>query len=100
MFKQWAIKILLKLVCKGRVMDSQAIKELMYGGISELITNPAYYRKSPINWEYCKFTDKGAAALLQYMNMMAVNIMIAQTAEDDRRAKEMVLETLTKSDIK
>lgn len=100
MFKQWAINLLLKIARKGTAMDSQAIKELMYGGISELINNPAYYRKSPINWEYCKFTDKGAAALLQYMNMMAVNIMIAQTVEDDRRAKEMVLETLTKSDIK
>lgn len=79
-------------------MEANAIKDLMYGGINELVNNPEFYRRSPIGWEYCRFTDKGAEALLQYMNLMSVNILIAQAAEADRRAKEMVMNTLSKGD--
>lgn len=81
-------------------MESKAIKDLMYGGISELIDNPEFYRKSPIGWEYCRFTDKGAEALLHYMNLMSVNIMISREVENDKRAREMVMNTLSKDTVK
>jgi hypothetical protein len=75
-------------------MDKSAVKDLMYGGINELIHSEKYYRYSPVGPEYCRFTDTGKVALEEFMAQMAVNIRMAEKAELDKRAKDMVINGL------
>jgi hypothetical protein len=75
-------------------MDKAALKDLIYGGVSELIHNDKYYRHSPVGPEYCRFTDAGKVALDGFMNQMAVTMYKVDAAELDKRAKELVLKGL------
>ncbi len=75
-------------------MDKDSIKDLLYGGISELVNNRDFYHMSGVSTEYSKLTDRGAAAILMFINQMAVNILVAQQAELDNRAKQLVLNGL------
>lgn len=75
-------------------MDKTAVKDLIYGGVNELIHNDKYYRHSPVGPEYCRFTDTGKVALEEFMAQMAVNMHKAEAAELDKRAKELVIKGL------
>jgi hypothetical protein len=75
-------------------MDKAALKDLIYGGVNELIHNDKYYRHSSVGPEYCRFTDAGKVALGEFMNQMAVTMYKVDAAELDKRAKDMVIHGL------
>jgi hypothetical protein len=75
-------------------MDKLAVKELIYGGINELIHNDKYYRHSQVGPEYCRFTDVGKVALEEFMAQMAVNMHKAEEVALNQRAKELVIKGL------
>jgi hypothetical protein len=75
-------------------MDKKALKDLVYGGVSELIHNDKYYRYSTIGYEYCRFTDDGKIALEEFMNQMAILMHKADQESLDTRAKELVIKGL------
>ena len=75
-------------------MDKAAVKDLIYGGINELIHNDKYYRHSSVGPEYCRFTETGKVALEEFMAQMAVNMYRAEEASLDKRAKDMVINGL------
>lgn len=74
-------------------MDKLALKEFLYGGLSEIVTNRNYYYKG-IGSEYSHFTDRGEEAVKEFMNLMAWKMIQANEAELDQRAKDMVLKEL------
>jgi len=75
-------------------MDKDAVKNVMFGGMCELMRDSRYYHHSAVGPEYCYFTVKGEVAVRDFMTQMAVNIHKAESAELDRRAKEMVIKGL------
>ena len=75
-------------------MEKQAIKDLMYGSLNELMQNSRYYYHSRIGAEYCRWTDEGQLILNQYMAEITKLIYDADQNELDRRAKELVLKEL------
>ena len=75
-------------------MDKSALKDLIYGGVNELIHNGKYYYHSSVGPEYCHFTDVGKVALSEFMNQMAVTMYKVDAAELDKRAKDMVINGL------
>jgi hypothetical protein len=75
-------------------MDKAALKDLIYGGVNELIHNGKYYYHSSVGPEYCHFTDVGKVALSEFMNQMAVTMYKVDAAELDKRAKDMVINGL------
>lgn len=77
-------------------MEKVAIKELMYGGISELIKNRRYYYRSSTGRAYSHWTDEGKVALHHFMIDITQYMCDADDAELDRRAKEMVMAELKK----
>ena len=79
---------------KGFVMEKQAIKELMFGGIKELMNSRRYYYKSTVSKDYCHFTDEGKVAMHSFIADMARYITEAENAELDQRAKDMVMKEL------
>lgn len=75
-------------------MDKDAVKNLIFGGVCELIRDRRYYYHSSVGTNYCHFTDMGEVALKEFMTQMAEVIHRAEEAELDRRAKEMVIKGL------
>ena len=72
-------------------MNRDAIKDFMYGGVMELMKNPAYYYYSSVGPEYCHWTEEGEIALAEYMAMVARQMIVTEKKELDQRAKDMVL---------
>ncbi len=79
-------------------MQKGAIKDLVYGGLEEIINNRNYYYASSVGFGYNHFTDEGKIALCEFMDLMAYKIREAENADLDRRAKEQVLAQLKKKD--
>ncbi len=80
--------------CKGFVMEKQAIKELIYGGIKELMNDRRYYYNSGMGKNYSYFTDEGKLVLQEFVSDIAIYITEAENVELDQRAKDMVLKEL------
>ena len=71
----------------------------MYGGVMELMKNPAYYYYSVVGPEYCHWTTEGEKALAEYMTLVGRQMIVTEEKELDKRAKDMVLKTL-KGEVK
>jgi len=75
-------------------MEKQAIKELMYGGIKEIMNNSRYYYRSSTGRQFSSFTENGKVAVQEFVTEIAAYITDAEAAELDQRAKDMVLKEL------
>jgi hypothetical protein len=75
-------------------IDTTAVKELMYGGIKQLMSHREYYYNSTIGSEYSHFTDKGKEALAEFVNMIGHKMFEAEQQELDNRAKQLVINGL------
>lgn len=75
-------------------MQKSAIKDLIYGGIEEILTNKNYYYHSSVGRDYSYFTDEGKVAIVEFMDLMAWKIRQANEADLERRAKEQVMDAL------
>lgn len=75
-------------------MDSNAIKELMYGGVKELMNNRTYYYYSNIGQNYSHWTEEGQQALAEYMNLIGYKMLEIEEASLNRRARDLVLKGL------
>ncbi len=75
-------------------MEKQAIKELMYGGIKEIMSNNRYYYRSMTGRQFSSFTENGQVAVHEFITEIAAYIIDAENEELDKRAKDMVLKTL------
>ena len=79
---------------KNSKMEKGAIKDLVYGGLEEILNNRRYYYGSTIGMGYSHFTDEGKVALCEFMDLMAYKIRDAENADLERRAKEQVMTAL------
>lgn len=75
-------------------MEKAVIKDILYGGVSNLIHNDKTYRHSPIGQDYCRFTESGEVALKEFVEQMAKLIREAEQNDLDKRAKELVIKGL------
>ena len=75
-------------------MDKGAIKELMYGGVQELMRNRKYYYHSSVGINYSHWTEEGKVALADYTNLLVCKMFEAEEAELRQKAKEMVISGL------
>jgi predicted GIY-YIG superfamily endonuclease len=79
---------------KGYRMEKQAIKQLMYGGIKELMNDRRYFYNSGMGRKYSHWTEEGRLAIYEFVSDISVYITDAENAELDQRAKDMVLKEL------
>jgi len=75
-------------------MEKQAVKDLMYGSLNELMQNRRYYSRSSVGPEYSRWTEEGQVVLKQFMSEIIKLIYVANKNELDSRAKELVLKDL------
>jgi hypothetical protein len=79
---------------KKSKMEKSAIKDLIYGGLEELINNRRYYYHSSVGGAYSHLTEDGKAAMVEFIDLMAFKIREAEEQDLDQRAKQQVLITL------
>lgn len=75
-------------------MNKLAIKELMYGGVNELMQNNRFYYRSSVGRGYSKWTDEGQEALTEFVSEIAHMISEAEAQDLDQRAKQLVIKEL------
>ena len=75
-------------------MDKQAVKDLVFGGLLELMRNRKYYYHSGVGAAYSHFTDDGKEALIEYMQVMGWKLKEAEEADLNKRAKEQTMAAL------
>ena len=75
-------------------MEKQAIKELMYGGVKEIMNNSRYYYRSSTGRQFSSFTEPGKIAVQEFVHEIAAYIIDAENVELDQRAKDMVIKEL------
>lgn len=79
---------------KNSNMQKGAIKDLIYGGLEEILTNKNYYYHSSVGRDYSHLTDEGKIAVVEFMDLMAWKIKQAEDSDLERRAKEQVMTAL------
>jgi hypothetical protein len=75
-------------------VEKAAIKEIIYGGVSELMQNRRYYYHSTIGKNYSHWTDEGKLVLDEFMKDMTQYIYDAEQTALDNRAKDIVMKEL------
>jgi 6-phosphogluconate dehydrogenase len=75
-------------------MDREMLKDVIYGGIVELMSNRKYYYSSGVSHTYNEWTEDGRRALKSYMILMTAQIAQAEEEEMDRRSKDYIMNTL------
>ena len=75
-------------------MDKQAVKDLVFGGLTEIMRNRNYYYHSSVGQNYSHFTDDGKDAIIEYMQVMGWKMKEAEEADLKKRAKEMTMNAL------
>lgn len=75
-------------------MDKSAVKDLMFGGINELMRDRRFYYHSTVGQAYSYWTDEGKQALCEYMNLMGWKLKEAEEADLKERSKQLVLNGL------
>jgi hypothetical protein len=79
---------------KKSKMDRGAIKDFIYGGLSEIMNNRQYFYKSTVGQGYSHFTEEGEKALVEYLNLVSWKMIEAENNELNARSKEMVIRGL------
>lgn len=79
-------------------MKKGAIKDLVYGGLEEIMQNRNYYYHSSVGRDYSHLTDDGKVAVLEFIDLMAWKIQEANNEDLNNRAKQQVLDQLKKKD--
>lgn len=75
-------------------MKKEAVKDLLYGGLMELLNNRNNYYTSGVGSSYNHFTDQGKDAIQEYLKEMATLMLVAEKESLDKRAKDMVIKEL------
>ena len=75
-------------------MDKDYIKDVMYGGISELMRNERYYYRSTVGPEYSKWTEEGREAVLALVGSASRDIYKVEVELELKRSKELMVKGL------
>lgn len=75
-------------------MKRDAVKDLIYGGLTEITRNSKYYYSSSVGSNYNHLTETGKEVVAEFMEDMIRVIHKTEQADLDQRAKDMVMDNL------
>jgi len=75
-------------------MEKDVVKDLMWGGLIELMNNKEFYYRSSVGPEYGHWSERGTRVMMEFMNYWTKQMQAAEEQELNRRAKEMVIKGL------
>lgn len=76
------------------VINKVYLKDVMYGGISELMRNPKFYYRSAVGVEYCKWTEEGHEAVLMLIDSVSRDINRVEGELELQRSRELMVQGL------
>lgn len=76
------------------MLEKDAVKDLVYGGLTEIINNKKYYYQSSVGKNYCHFTEAGKVAVDEFLANMSWMMISAEEQSLNRRAKDLVIKGL------
>lgn len=71
-------------------------KKQVYVGLLEILKDRDYYYHSNVGPEYCHFTEKGVEAVIEYLNIMAPQMLKKDSKELEDLAKKLTWDELKK----
>lgn len=79
-------------------MTPETVKAMLYGGLKEMTEDRKLFRKSDIGrkHEYSGWTDEGEIAVKGFVELMTTQMLIAEDAKIEDKAKDMVMSNLKK----
>jgi predicted GIY-YIG superfamily endonuclease len=75
-------------------MEKTVIKDLMYGGLTELMNNKEFYYRSGVGADYSHWTEKGSIVMLDFVKSMSKQMHTEEDLSLNKRAKELVIKGL------
>ena len=75
-------------------MEKDVVKDILYGGLAELMNNKEFYYRSSVGPDYSNWTERGNVVMLAFVNSMIKQIHTAEDHALDKRAKELVIKGL------
>jgi hypothetical protein len=75
-------------------LKKQAVKDVLYGGLLELMRDERFFYYSTVNHSYSHWTEEGQQALLEYMQANSQLMLICDETELDERARRLVISGL------
>jgi len=75
-------------------MEKAALKDLLYGGLTELMNNKDFYYRSSVGPDYSYWTKQGIEVVLEYIKFMSGHMQVSEKNDLDRRAKDLVIKGL------
>ena len=75
-------------------MEKAVVKDLLYGGLTELMNNKEFYYRSTVGADYSNWTERGTLVMMAFMNSMTKQMHTAEEASLNRRAKDLVIKGL------
>lgn len=77
-------------------MADNLFKQQVYAGILEILRDDKFYYHSDIASKYCRLTEKGERAVIEWLALLAPIIIEKEKKEFDKKAKELVWDELKK----
>lgn len=68
----------------------------IYAGLFEIVKDKTCYYHSPIGKDYCRLTEAGKEAAIQWLTNMAPMMLELEKTQLDERAKKLMWEELKK----
>jgi hypothetical protein len=78
-------------------MKTETIKDVLLGGIRELMNNRHYYYRSSIAPAYSNWTEEGKQAIIDFVVAISQEIESEELRMLDEHAKQLVLKGLKDS---
>jgi hypothetical protein len=75
-------------------MERDVVKDLFYGGMTELMNNKEFYYRSSVGADYSHWTERGSIVMIEFVKSMTKHMHMAEDKALDARAKELVLKGL------
>lgn len=81
---------------KVNSMSHEIFKKQIYASILELLNDPKMYYYSTVGPTYCKLTEEGKVALLEYVEIMAPYMVAKEKKHLQDMAKDLTWKELKK----
>ena len=78
------------------ILNEDMLRQSMYGALKELVLDRKYFYHSSVGAQYSELTEEGKEAVLGIISLFAHQIHDAHDIELDSRAKQLVMDGLTK----
>lgn len=84
---------------KFKNMDKESVKDIIWGGMTELMNNPNYFRRSSIDPKYSEWHPRGQEALHEFIEYLTPMIDQVIHNEIKSKAKNMTMSALKGNEV-